>query len=176
MERKRLERGTLASPSDEDEQDEPAAQSALAPAGSSPTATAPERIRERYQVRETLGRGGMAVVYRVFDAQDGRELALKQLLPQREQGDAHKVAALFEREYHTLAQLTHPRVIEVYDFGVEAGRAYYTMELLDGGDLRERCPLTWRDACRLMFDVCSSLALLHSRRLVHRDISPRNVR
>ena len=50
------------------------------------------------------------------------------------------------------------------------------MELLDGGDLRERSPLPWRQACELLFDVCSSLALLHSRRLVHRDITPRNVR
>ena len=50
------------------------------------------------------------------------------------------------------------------------------MELLDGGDLRDRSPLPFREACALIFDVCSSLALLHSRRLVHRDISPRNVR
>ena len=50
------------------------------------------------------------------------------------------------------------------------------MELLDGGDLRERAPLPWREACALLCDVCSSLALLHSRRLVHRDVSPRNVR
>jgi hypothetical protein len=50
------------------------------------------------------------------------------------------------------------------------------MELLDGGDLRDRAPLPWREVCRLLFGVCSSLALLHSRRLLHRDISPRNVR
>jgi hypothetical protein len=50
------------------------------------------------------------------------------------------------------------------------------MELLDGGDLRNRAPLPWAQACALLFDVCSSLALLHSRRLLHRDISPRNIR
>ena len=50
------------------------------------------------------------------------------------------------------------------------------MELLDGGDLVERSPLPWKDACRVLFDVCSCLALLHSRRLLHRDVSPRNVR
>src|SRR5262249_13116204 len=53
---------------------------------------------------------------------------------------------------------------------------FYTMELVDGGDLRERTPMHWRDACSVIYDVCSSLALIHSRRLVHRDISPRNIR
>ena len=44
--------------------------------------------------------------------------------------------ALFEREFHLLAQLAHPRGIEVYDYGIDAGRPYYTRELLDGGDVR----------------------------------------
>src|SRR5205085_1731189 len=88
-----------------------------------------------------------------------------------------RVAALFEREFHTLAQLQHPHVIAVYDYGLTSdAQPYYTMELLDGGDLVARAPLPWREACSLLFDVCSSLALLHSRRLLHRDISPRNVR
>src|SRR5262249_5755425 len=67
-------------------------------------------------------------------------------------------------------------VIEVYDYGLDAAGPYYTMELLDGGDLREQSPLPWQRACALVYDVCSSLALLHSRRLMHRDISPRNIR
>ena len=50
------------------------------------------------------------------------------------------------------------------------------MELLDGQDLRELAPLPWREACALLRDVASSLALLHARRLLHRDVSPRNVR
>src|SRR5690349_19864678 len=119
----------------------------------------------------------MASVYRVTDAVRGCDVALKQLrLP--EQADRRAaVAALFEREYHTLVQLSHPRVIAVYDYGVNPDLGpYYTMELLGGGDLRDRAPLPWREVCALLFDVCSSLALLHSRRLLHRDISPRNVR
>ena len=50
------------------------------------------------------------------------------------------MVALFEREFHALAQLSHPRVIEVYDYGVDETGPYYTMELLDGGDLRARAP------------------------------------
>jgi hypothetical protein len=137
---------------------------------------APQRIAGRYEVGEELGRGGMARVLRVKDATSGRDLALKQLLAQNDEARTREAATLFEREFHTLAQLSHPRVIEVYDYGVDEAGPYYTMELLDGGDLRERSPLPWREACELLYDVCSSLALLHSRRLVHRDVSPRNVR
>jgi tRNA A-37 threonylcarbamoyl transferase component Bud32 len=126
-------------------------------------------------VLQELGRGGMACVYRVRDARTGKSLALKQLLP-RDDKHARERASLFEREFHTLAQLAHPRVIEVYDFGIDPAGPFYTMELLPDGDLRERSPMHWREACELAFDVCSSLALLHSRRLVHRDVSPRNVR
>ncbi|HEX6240777.1 MAG TPA: serine/threonine-protein kinase, partial [Polyangiales bacterium] len=145
------------------------------PSALAPTAQLPERIGARYAVREELGRGGMAVVYRVYDESARRELALKQLsvLP-TERGFAVQAAA-FEREYHALVQLAHPRIIEVYDYGADDGGRYYTMELLDGGDLGEQTPLPWREACRLFYDVCSSLALLHSRKLVHRDVSPRNI-
>ncbi|HEX4354545.1 MAG TPA: protein kinase, partial [Polyangiales bacterium] len=141
-----------------------------------PEPDAPTRIADRYQVRALLGRGGMASVYRVTDLSNGRELALKQL-ERRENPEQHATfAALFEREFHTLAQLSHPSVIAVYEYGVTDHGPYYTMELLDGGDLRDRSPMPWAEVCRLLFDVCSSLSLLHSRRLLHRDVSPRNIR
>ena len=136
----------------------------------------PARAVGRYEVLGELGRGGMACVYRVRDPNTGEEVALKQLTGAADLLRKHEAAVLFEREYHTLTHLAHPRVIRVFDFGTDAAGPFYTMELLDGGDLRERSPLPWREACELVFDVCSSLALLHSRRLVHRDVSPRNVR
>jgi hypothetical protein len=144
--------------------------------GDGTTSPDPTRIAGRYLVKGVLGRGGMAVVYRAHDSARSRDVALKQLVPSREPQHHEEAVELFEREFRTLTQLSHPRVIEVYDYGIDAGNAYYTMELLDGKDLRERSPLPWREVCALLFDVCSSLALLHSRRLVHRDISPRNIR
>jgi hypothetical protein len=133
------------------------------------------RVADRYELTEPLGRGGMATVHRATDLLSGREVALKQL--RAATAENATVVGLFEREFHTLAQLRHPSVISVYEYGLHAGEApYYTMELLDGGDLRDRAPLPWQQACALLFDVCSSLALLHSRRVLHRDISPRNVR
>jgi hypothetical protein len=148
-------------------------------AHSAPQAPDPARSHSRYQLQEQLGRGGMASVYRALDQSTGEHVALKLLATRKDQGDRERslMTTLFEREYHTLAQLRHPHVIEVYDYGQLAdGTPFYTMELLDGGDVRERAPLPWQIACALFFDVCSSLALLHSRRLLHRDISPPNIR
>src|SRR5215471_351468 len=140
-----------------------------------PTDGEPRQIASRYAVRGELGRGGMAVVYHVTDTITGRELALKQLVLADGDAPDKGAAALFEREFHTLVQLSHPRIIEVYDYGVADRVPYYTMQLLDGGDLRQRTPMPWREACAIAYDICSSLALIHSRRLVHRDITPRNI-
>jgi serine/threonine protein kinase len=65
----------------------------------------------------------MAVVYRVHDQVNGRTVALKQLQVQHS-AHAHERSALFEREFHLLAQLAHPRIIEVYDYGIDARAAY----------------------------------------------------
>ncbi|MDD9935836.1 MAG: protein kinase [Myxococcales bacterium] len=139
-------------------------------------AEAPARIAGRYRVIDEVGRGGVATVYRVIDERDGRRMALKRLrLDHSDEKRTHHLNML-EREYRVLAQIVHPCVIEVYDYAAEAREPHYTMELLDGADLRAEAALPWRDACQLMRDVCSSLALLHSRRLLHRDVSPRNVR
>src|SRR5580693_5848201 len=92
------------------------------------------RIGGRFQVDAVLGRGGMATVYRVTEATSQRPLALKQLAMPRDAERREALVALFEREFLTLAQLSHPRVIEVYDYGVDDAAPYYTMELLDGGD------------------------------------------
>ncbi len=136
---------------------------------------APTQFGARYRVDSLLGRGGMSTVYRVTDAGSGRAVALKKLAADGEPSRRSEMVALFEREFQALTQLSHPRVIEVYDYGVDAAGPYYTMELLDGGDLRGRAPLPWRQACSLLRGVSSSLALIHSRHLVHRDVSPANI-
>src|SRR5262245_62884142 len=94
-------------------------------------------IAGRYVVEATLGRGGMGTVYRVRDDKIGRSLALKKLTAPLDGGKAAFLVSQFEREYHTLRQLAHPCVVEAYDYGVEGVDAYYTMELLDGRDLRD---------------------------------------
>lgn len=140
-----------------------------------PPAALPERIGQRYRVLSELGRGGMASVYEVLEEATQRRLAVKQLHAHRALEDGH-LARLFELEFHTLTQLAHPRVVAVYDYQGLSEGACYSMELLDGGDLQERGVLPWREVCALLCDVCSALSLLHSRRLVHRDVTPRNIR
>lgn len=137
---------------------------------------APPSGSERYEQFDLIGRGGMATVYAATDRASQRRVALKRLQAPSDAVKQQRHLELFEREFHTLAQLVHPRIVRVFDFGIDASGPYYTMELLQGSDLQERAPLPWRQACAFARDVCSALALLHSRRFVHRDISPRNVR
>jgi eukaryotic-like serine/threonine-protein kinase len=132
---------------------------------------APPTIAERYRVQGTLGKGGTAQLYRVVDTADDRTLALKQL----RSGDRSKLRELFELEYQTLASLDHPRTPRVYEFGTDAHGSFYTMELLEGGDLSGTAPLPWRVVCGYLRDASQALGLLHARRLIHRDVSPRNL-
>jgi hypothetical protein len=134
------------------------------------------RLAGRYTVLERIGAGGVAVVYRARDEVTGRVIAFKQLISVNAGKRTKTLEALFEREYHTLVRVKHPRIIEVYDYGVTADGPYYTMELLEGGDLGQLQRLPYTDVCRHLRDVASSLALLHAQRLVHRDVSPRNIR
>jgi hypothetical protein len=130
----------------------------------------------RYLLGDSLGEGGIAVVHRAKDTVTGREVALKHLRVDT-RTDKERAVELFRQEFHTLSQLVHPRIVSVYDYGVaDDGLPYYTMELLDGGDLLDRVPCEWRKACALARDVCSVLSLIHSRRMVYRDLSPKNVR
>lgn len=125
----------------------------------------------RYRVMEQLGRGGMGAVYRVIDQPTGRELALKRLTR-----DEPSFELRFRREFHQVAGLRHPRIVEVYSYGRDERGAFYTMELLSGKDLSMLGPAPVDEACLLLRDVASALAFLHARRLLHRDLAPRNVR
>lgn len=133
-----------------------------------------DRIAGRYRVEGVLAHGPASVVYHATDEATGEPVALKLLRPDLRQ-DEH-ARSLFAREYRVLAQLQHPRIVRVYGFGISAVGPYYTMERLGDGDLHERVPLPWREACRLLRDVAGTLALLHTRQLVHGDPSPHNVR
>src|SRR5262245_26201786 len=95
----------------------------------------PTLIGGCYRVEEELARGGMARVFRVIDERNNRALALKQL--DVGEGRSASLRAMFEREYHTLVQLAHPRIVRVFDFGVDEDRPYYVMELLSGVDARQ---------------------------------------
>jgi tRNA A-37 threonylcarbamoyl transferase component Bud32 len=129
----------------------------------------------RYQVEQALAEGGMGTVYRCYDRLRQKEVAYKRLRVANEATRARQTT-LFQREFDTLARLSHPNIVEVYDYGLDAHGPYYTMELLTGADLAELAPLSFQEGCRVLRDVASALSLLHARRLVHRDVTPANVR
>jgi hypothetical protein len=129
---------------------------------------------DRYEALALLGKGGMGAVYRSRDRQSGQIVALKRLSVATETRRA-QLTELFHQEFRTLAQLAHPHVVRAHDFGIDEHGPYYTMELLQGENLHDLAPLPWREACSLLRDVCSAVALLHSRRLLHRDLSPKNI-
>ncbi|MFO0696593.1 MAG: protein kinase [Polyangiales bacterium] len=142
--------------------------------GAPPTPPSGEHGGDRYAVRKQIAAGGMGVVYHVYDRITGEERAQKRI--RRRGNEPLRDVEAFEREYQVLAGLDHPRIIRVYDYGVDAVGPYYTMELLEGEDMRHAAPLPYRQVCGYLRDVATSLALLHARRLVHRDLSPSNVR
>ncbi|HKP60309.1 MAG TPA: protein kinase [Polyangiales bacterium] len=141
------------------------------PGQSSPPSAALPLVAGRYRIESKLGKGGVGEVFKVTDISRGTPLALKRL----PLGASNELQSLFEREYQTLASLRHPHTVEVLEFGRDAGGAFYTMELLSGGDLRERVPLPWREACAALRDAALALGVLHARGLMHRDVSPRNL-
>ncbi|MET0344196.1 MAG: protein kinase [Polyangiales bacterium] len=129
----------------------------------------------RYELGAQIAAGGMGAIFRARDRLADREVAYKRLRVPSEAMRA-RMTALFQREYDTLARLPHPNIVEVHDYGIDAEGPFYAMELLSGADLTKLAPLSYREACRLLRDLASALALLHARRLLHRDVSPNNVR
>jgi hypothetical protein len=138
--------------------------------------TTSNSILGRFELLRDLGTGGMAEVWLARDTSSGEHVALKRLRRDAAKANAPSRLALFEREYHMLAQLSHPHIVRVHDYGVEEGGAFYTMEVLEGGDLRDRGLVPWRELCEIVRDIAAALALVHSRRLLHRDLTLRNVR
>lgn len=133
-------------------------------------------VAGRYRLLACLGRGAHAAVYRVRDLAQERDLALKVLqLDGRERRRARLIAR-FEREYHTLCGLRHPNIVAVHDYGVDPEGPFYTMELVAGRELRAESPMPWQRVAGILCDVASALAVVHTRRWIHRDVSTRNVR
>ena len=145
--------------------------------GAATLVTAPERRFGRYVIKDVIGRGGMGVVYRAHDPKLDRTVALKVI---------HRAASVdddglqrFVREARAIANLTHPAIVNVYDFGEDAGEVFIVMELVAGPSLRkvltEQQRLPWRAAVRIASQVADALARAHANGWVHRDIKPDNI-
>jgi eukaryotic-like serine/threonine-protein kinase len=129
-----------------------------------------------YELRERLGTGGMATVFRAYDRRLHREVAIK--VP-RLAGDRARTLAMFEREAQATARLSHPNIVALHHIGDHHGVRFAVLELLSGETLAQRLArrtvLPAREATAILDGVLQALAYLHDHGLVHRDVTPRNV-
>jgi serine/threonine protein kinase/tetratricopeptide (TPR) repeat protein len=132
-------------------------------------------IGGRYEVRGLLGRGGFATVYRAFDRELRREIALKLL---RDDRLSEATLRRFRREAAVARDVASPRLVRIFDIESSGGAVFLTMEPVDGGSLAqrlERSPLPVDEAVRLGIQILEGLRVLHSLKIVHRDVKPGNV-
>ncbi|MBD0690420.1 hypothetical protein BG452_30830 [Streptomyces sp. CBMA123] len=134
-------------------------------------------LNGRYELVEILGVGGMATVWRGVDRVLGRQVAVKVL--NGGLADDPRFAERFSREAQHAAMLVHPRIVMVFDSGVDQGTPFIVMELVSGRSLAavlvQQPQLPVERAVGIAAAVCEALAVAHAAELVHRDIKPGNI-
>ena len=134
-------------------------------------------LSDRYEIHRRLARGGMAQVYLARDRALDRPVAVKELVA--EFATDPSFVERFRREAQAAANLSHPNVVGVYDWGAQDGTYFIVMEYIDGPSLskvlRSEGPLHPRRAAEVAAEVAAGLGFAHSRGVVHRDVKPGNV-
>ncbi len=131
----------------------------------------------RFTVLETVGSGGMGVVYAAYDRELDRRIAVK-LLRAAPEEDASVGKGRLLREAQALAKLSHPNVVQVYEVGTFNDRVFLAMEFLAGPNLRAWLmdePRTWQEVLRHFIDAGRGLAAAHQHGVIHRDFKPANL-
>lgn len=134
-------------------------------------------LNKRYRLLSPIGAGGMAVVYKAQDLALGRLVAVK-ILREPLTGDADFLAR-FQQEARAAANLAHPNIVTVHDFGRDGGRYYIVMEYIEGKDLKalikEGAPFKVERSLDLAIQVCAGIGYAHRAGLVHCDVKPQNI-
>ncbi len=134
-------------------------------------------LNNRYRLLAQIASGGMAVVYKAHDITLNRIVAIK-ILRENFAEDAN-FRARFQNEAQAAANLAHPNIVTVYDFGQDGNRSYIVMEYVEGRDLksaiRTEAPLPLDRAIDLMAQACAALGHAHRVGLVHCDVKPQNM-
>ena len=131
----------------------------------------------RYEIRELIGAGASGVVYRAFDPDLRRVVALKVLRPDLH-GSSPELSAWMLREAQAMARLSSSHVVAVYDVGIQGGTVYLVMEHIDGSTIAEwlkAAPRSTPEILRAFDDAGQGLLAAHQKGLVHRDFKPENV-
>lgn len=136
----------------------------------------PETIG-RYQVKEEIGRGQSTVVYRAFDMEAHREVAVKVLAVEQAPDISQRVH--FKRELKMIASLEHPAIVPVYDVGEQDNQPYFVMRYMAGGSLAQliaaKGRLSLEETARIIDRIASALDHAHKQHIIHRDIKPDNI-
>ena len=134
-------------------------------------------LRDRYEIEELIGSGGMARVYKARCRQLNRYVAIKVL--REELKDDKEFVEKFKTEALAAASLTHPNIVSVFDSGEEDGIYYFVMEYVDGYTLKQyiarKGALDWKEACNITLGIYSAIEHAHKNNIVHRDIKPHNI-
>jgi eukaryotic-like serine/threonine-protein kinase len=138
----------------------------------------PRLIADKYLLHRLLGRGGAGAVYAATDAELGRPVAIKLLLPDVPTDE--QALERFRREGRAAARLNHPNVADIYHYGtLPGGEAYLVMELVKGLTLRQYlrlgAPLPFTDAIKIAKQVANGVEAAHQGGIIHRDLKPSNI-
>ena len=134
-------------------------------------------LNERYQLKQTLGEGGMANVYLARDLILDRDVAVKVLrLDLQNDPDA---ARRFQREAMATSELVHPNIVSIYDVGEAHGQQYLVMEYVPGSDLKkyivEHFPIPYQRVIEIMGQILSAVEVAHDHHIIHRDLKPQHI-
>ena len=136
-----------------------------------------KRIDGRYEIEEIIGVGGMAVVYKAYDNQENRIVAIKIL--KEEFISNEEFIRRFKNESKAIAMLSHPNIVKVFDVSFGDLIQYIVMEYIEGITLKEYIEregsLRWKDAIYFTIQILKALQHAHDKGIVHRDVKPQNI-
>ncbi len=134
-------------------------------------------LAKRYQLQQTLGSGGMAMVYKAWDLRLERPVAVKIL--RHDFSNDPTISERFRMEAKAAANLSHPNIVTVYDFGLDDGKLFIVIEYIPGTDLKTMIKhhgrFTLDEAIPLMVQACAGIGYAHRAGLVHCDVKPHNM-
>src|SRR6266404_870130 len=141
-----------------------------------PTVEELAKLFPQLEILDLIGKGGMGAVYKARQPRLNRYVALKILPPSI--GSDPSFAERFTREAQALAQLNHPGIVILYEFGQAGGLHFFMMEYVDGVNLRQLLVngrIAPREALAIVPQICDALQFAHDQGIVHRDIKPENI-
>ena len=143
-----------------------------------PQDIAGKKVLNRYKIVEKIGGGGMSVVWKAYDLVLDRNVALKILRP--EMSEDEDFIRRFRREAQSVASLSHPNIVNIYDVGEDQGLYFIVMELIGKGEtlrdyVKAKGRLTVARSLDITSEICEALSHAHGKRIIHRDIKPQNI-